>query len=102
MNMQHSNSAFRMTWVTLAALSATMLVGVSHAAPQEDVPTQDVSYQDLDLNSNAGVQALYRRINVAADEVCGQASTRELARWQAKRACVERAVSEAVAAVNSR
>ena len=90
MNMQNSNSAFRMTWVTLAALSATMLVGVSHAAPQEDVPTQDVSYQDLDLNSNAGVQALY------------QASTRELARWQAKRACVERAVSEAVAAVNSR
>ena len=60
MNMQNTNSAFRMTWVTLAALSATMLVGVSHAASPDSAPSQTVSYQDLDLNSSAGVQALYR------------------------------------------
>ncbi len=100
MNMQNTNSAFRMTWVTLAALSATMMVvGASHAASPENVPSQAVAYQDLDLNSNAGVQALYRRIQFAADQVCGQADTRELARLQVKKACVDRAVSDAIATV---
>ena|SRR5882757_2521197 len=101
MNMQNTNSALRMTWVTLAALSATMLAGVSHAATQDNVPQQAVSYQDLDLNRNAGVQALYRRIHRAADQVCGMAGARELASLQVKKACVERAVSDAVADVNS-
>jgi len=101
MNMQNTTNTLRMTWVTLAALSATMLVGVSHAATQDNVPKQEVTYQDLDLNGNAGVQALYRRIHVAADQVCGRTDARELARSQVKKVCVERAVSEAVATVNS-
>jgi UrcA family protein len=101
MNMQNTTGALRMTWVTLAALSATMLAGVSHATTQDNVPKQEVSYQDLNLNSNAGVQALYRRIHVAANEVCGRVNPRDLADWQVKTACVERAVSEAVATVNS-
>ncbi|MBS0419646.1 MAG: UrcA family protein [Proteobacteria bacterium] len=99
MNMQNTNSAFRMTWVTLTALSAAMLVGVSHAASPGDVPSQTVAYQDLDLNSDAGVQALYRRIQFAADQVCGEADTRELARLHVKKACVDRAVSDAIATV---
>jgi len=99
MNMQNTNSALRMSWVTLAALSATMLVGVSHAASPDNVPSRVVDYQDLDLNSNAGVQALYRRIHFAADQVCGRADSRELARSQVKKACVERAVSDAIATV---
>ena len=100
MNMQNTNSALRMTWVTLAALSATMLVGVSHAASQDSVHSQAVAYQDLDLNSSAGVQALYRRVQFAAEQVCGEAGTRELARLQIKKACVDRAVSEAMATVS--
>ena len=102
MNMQNTNSALRMTWVTLAALSATMLAGVSYAETQDNVPTQTVNFQDLDLNSHAGVQALYRRIQFAADLVCGNADGRDLARLQVKKACVERAVSDAVATVNIR
>lgn len=99
MNMQNTNSALRMTWLTLATLSATMLVGVSHAASPDSVPSRAVSYQGLDLNSNAGLQTLYRRIHFAADRVCGQVDARELARMQVKKACVDRAVSDAIATV---
>ena len=100
MNSQNTTSAMRMTLVTLAALSATMLVGVSHAADQDNVPKQEVTYEDLNLHTPAGVQVLYRRIHRAADEVCGKVDSRDLANMRAKEACVERAVTEAVAAVN--
>ncbi len=50
---------------------------------------------------NAGVEMLYKRIEGAANQVCGKADARDLRGMSFKKACVERAISNAVAEVNS-
>lgn len=98
----NTKNAMRTTWVVLAAVSTTMLVGVTQAAGTGDnLPKQVVSYKDLNLDSNAGTQVLYKRIQGAANEVCGKVDGGSLQRMSARKACLERAISQAVAAVNS-
>jgi UrcA family protein len=75
------------------AAVAAMLVGVAQGA---EVP---VRYQDLNLNTDVGVKALHQRIQAAANRVCGEVDGRDLAVARAHKACVERAVADAVAQV---
>jgi UrcA family protein len=96
MNTQIKN--VKNTLVVVAAMSAAMLVGVVHAA---EVPARAVSYKDLNLNTEAGTKVLYQRIHGAANEVCGNVEVRDLPGVRAHQACIEKAVSDAVAAVNS-
>ena len=96
MNTQIKNA--KNTLVAVAAMSAAMLVGVVHAA---EVPAQAVSYQDLNLSTEAGAKVLYQRIHGAANEVCGNLEVRDLPGVRAHQACVEKAVSDAIAAVNN-
>jgi UrcA family protein len=84
--------------VAVAAMSAAMLVGVVHAA---EVPARAVTYRDLNLNTEAGAKVLYQRIHGAANEVCGNVEVRDLPGVRAHEACIEKAVSDAVAAVNN-
>ena len=86
--------------VVAAALAVGMLAGVTHAAEAE-VPAQTVRFQDLNLNTDAGVQVLYKRIQGAANQVCGDIDGRDLVVARAHKACVERAVADAVATVNN-
>jgi UrcA family protein len=104
MNIKNSagRNTVRMTWAILAAMSTTMLAGVTQAGGTDDiVPKQVVSYKDLNLNSNEGTRVLYRRIQGAANQVCGKVETRDLQGERVHKACFERAISQAVAAVNS-
>jgi UrcA family protein len=80
------------------AVAAAMLVGVAQGA---EVATKTVSYQDLNLNTQAGVQVLYKRIHGAANQVCGNFDARDLQVGRAHKACVDRAVADAVATVNN-
>jgi UrcA family protein len=92
----------RMTWAILAAVSTTMLAGVTQAAGSGDIiPKQEVTYKDLNLNGNEGTQVLYRRIQSAANKVCGEVDGRNLKGTSVRKACLDRAISQAVAAVNS-
>ena len=101
-NQNTSGNGMRQTLVVLAALSATMLVGVTQAAaPGDNFPRQAVTFKDLSLNSNAGIQVLYKRIQGAANQVCGDVDGRDLVVARAHEACVGRAVADAVAAVNN-
>jgi UrcA family protein len=104
MNIKNTGgkNSMRMTWAILAAVSTTMLVGVTQAAGLGDnIPKQEVAYRDLNLNSNAGIHVLYKRIQGAANEVCGEVDARNLQGMRIKRACLNRAISQAVAAVNN-
>jgi UrcA family protein len=84
--------------VAVAAMSAAMLVGVVHAA---ELPARAVIYRDLNLNTEAGATVLYQRIHGAANQVCGNVEVRDLPGVRAHEACIEKAVSDAVAAVNN-
>ena len=54
--------------LVITALSVALSANVAFAAP----PTSStvVQYRDLDLSTEAGVQALYERIKTAAKRVC--------------------------------
>ena len=60
------------------ALSTAMLLActwtVSTALAGEELRSQTVKFQDLDLNTPEGVQALYGRIHAAAWKVCSRTS----------------------------
>jgi UrcA family protein len=104
MNIKNTGgkNTMRMTWAVLAAVSTTMLVGVTQAAGSDDnFPKQEVTYKDLNLNSNEGIHVLYKRIQGAANKVCGEVDVRDLQGMRVKKACLNRAISQAVAAVNS-
>ena len=89
--------------VMAAALTVGLLVGVgAHGAePGTDAPVKAVTYQDLNLKTDAGVQVLYKRIHGAANQVCGGLEIRDLPGLRAHKACVQRAMDEAVATVNN-
>ena len=63
-------------------------------------PTVAVNYADLDLTTDAGVQALYRRLQVAAKRVCRSFEGREIGKGTKRRACYDQALSDAVTKVN--
>ncbi len=92
MNMQIKNAIMGIT------VAAAMWVGVAQGA---EVPTKTVRYQDLNLNTEVGVRVLYKRIHGAANMVCGNYDPRDLAVARAHQVCVDRAVTDAVAAVNN-
>jgi UrcA family protein len=80
----------------LSALAIGAQAGETH-----DVPTRAVRYSDLDLSTEKGAAVLYNRIRQAAEEVCGDPNSRQLAEAAAAKACVGRAVSSSVQAVNN-
>ena len=88
-----------------AALSACLIIGVSataHAASSVDpAPSVRVTYNDLNLATEQGSQALYGRIVAAARQVCPSSDIRNLAELAAQRACESKAVAQAVQQVNS-
>jgi UrcA family protein len=84
---------------TLAwALCLTGGTGAWAAAPATH--SVAVKYADLNLTAAAGADALYRRIKVAAADVCGYEgrSLAEIANWHD---CMHGAVADAVAAIDS-
>jgi UrcA family protein len=82
----------------LVALAAS---GIS-AAASRDANSIVVRYGDLNLNSQAGVASLHKRILNAARSVCSPLETRVLGLRDAYDACVVEAVNNGVAAVASK
>ena len=80
----------------LLALSAT-----ARAADEDLRPQVTVNYADLNLATPAGNAALYRRIAGAAQTVCWDSRTRDLASFARARSCRRAAIAQAVQSVHS-
>jgi UrcA family protein len=83
------------------ALIVICLPGVTTTwADPSGTHSAEVSFRDLDLNTQAGAAKLYRRIQGAAQRVCGYEATLVKARstWQH---CVRPTVDAAVTNVNN-
>jgi UrcA family protein len=75
---------------------------ISHAAtPRDKLPTATVKYTDLDLSTDAGVAALYLRIQAAARQVCPGEHSLILSDVVESESCQAVAVARAIAAFNS-
>ena len=85
------------------ALAAVLVAPrVTYADSSDQRPTEVVRFGDLNLDSHSGVDTLFRRIELAAREVCAEygpfGSFRPSAAHQT---CIRNAVSGAVRTVHS-
>jgi UrcA family protein len=87
--------------VALVAAGIAFTSSAAMAAPQTVVREVTVNYADLNLESAAGVEALYTRLRAAARNVCGSADTRSLNSHQDMKACREASLAEAVAKIGN-
>ena len=98
--MKTINNGNKFAWAAVAVLGAVSL-GIGAHADESLVQARTVHYADLNINSPAGAEVLYQRIRSAAEQVCGNVDSRRLAEAAAAKACVDRAMSESVRAVNA-
>lgn len=95
----------RSTLGRVTVLAACLLagsLGVAQAAtPGAGVPQVAVSYGDLNVASDVGVRELYKRIALAAAQVCPYPHSRDLAQVAVNYRCRDAAIARAVHEVNS-
>jgi len=99
MNSKLEN-AIHATFLTTALLISIFIAGTAFAGTPDDVRTETVKFQDLNLNSEAGVETLYQRIKAAARRVCTDSEGGLSSAYAAQR-CEEKAESRAVLDVNA-
>lgn len=87
-------------------VSAALVMAANSASAADSINvgytqlSEKVSYGDLDVNKAEGAQALYKRLNRAAKNVCAPLRGRDLSRSKAHRACLGEALANAVSEVN--
>jgi len=84
----------------LLPLAAIALSGIVTAAPRGNSSVV-VRYADLNLNSQAGIASLHKRIRNAAESVCSELETRILGLRNAYDQCVDEAVDSGVAKIGN-
>jgi UrcA family protein len=87
--------------IIAAGLGGWLLASTAFAAGAVDAPAVRVSYAELDLTKDAGVERLYTRLKHAAEQVCGSADNRDLATLRHQERCTQRALDRAVEDVHS-
>lgn len=99
-----SSKARRLTVTLLSTFAVTALSAAANLATAADAPATAsvvVKYADLDVATPKGAARLYRRISVAAHEVCPDSDSRRLEDKMATWSCRRQAVTRAVESVNS-
>jgi UrcA family protein len=95
-------TTLRRSLAVAGAFAALAVTTTSFAAPlSDDVLSVTVRYDDLNLSTSAGVDALYHRISSAARQVCPNLHSRDLGVVAASEHCQADAVARAVREVNN-
>ena len=84
---------------SIALVSCTLLAGTAAAAPAPRTVT--VSYADLDLGTDGGVEALYRRLRTTARSACNPSDTLDGPSQVSFEVCKVAALDRAVAHIGS-
>jgi UrcA family protein len=100
------NANINITRSTFAACSAAIILASAFMvgsvfAADTIVSSEVVKFQDLNVNSPAGVTALYQRIHVAALHVCSAGSTEDLSNQRQYKKCTQDAETHAISKVNA-
>jgi UrcA family protein len=100
--MKSINYSKNIAWATAVALCVASLAINAHADESSvQLQARTVHYADLNLNSRAGTEVLYKRIRDAAEQVCGDVRSRRLNEAAVAKACVDQAVFASIRSVNS-
>jgi UrcA family protein len=89
-------SRAKLALLLLGSLAGVIAAGAANANPDSDAPSVVVKYSAQSLASDAGVSELYRRITVAARQVCPTASILDLSGQRQVEQCRDQAVSRAI------
>ena len=92
-----------MVAVVFSVLGAPGIVLATTSNSFEDAEVT-VSYADLNLGNEAGVQALYRRLKRASEEVCGVTSfknTGSVPQMQRAKQCFRETLTNAVESIDN-
>jgi UrcA family protein len=81
-------------------ISTLGLTSLANAGPAPDAPQLTVHFADLDLTKTDGAAVLYKRLQAAAETVCGPREDRDPAKAVAFRKCVQSALASAVSRVD--
>jgi UrcA family protein len=90
----------RRIMTTAVSLAVLMGASVFAQAAQDTLRTQEVRFSDLNLETPAGSEALYRRIAMAAEVVCQDFDGREIMKQRLRKQCLETAIGQAVGQIN--
>lgn len=97
MNYASGMSSLKTLTAALALLAAWQSNAVADNGPvSSDTRTQVVRYDDLNLQADAGVRALYARLAEAAVRACGDFDRRSAADRRDWRQCYDTALGAAV------
>jgi UrcA family protein len=87
--------------VTSSLVISTLgLISLANAGAVPDVPQMTVRFADLDLTKIDGAAVLYKRLQAAAETVCGPREDRDPAKQAAFKKCVQSALASAVTRVD--
>jgi UrcA family protein len=101
-------SLMKRQFQSIPSIIATMLVafaglakaGGTAAAEPPATLSKRVTFSDLNLDTQAGANALYARLRYAAGEVCEPYEGQDLSRHRVWKTCVDQALAAAVAKIN--
>jgi UrcA family protein len=85
--------------VSVGLLAAAAAAGAAAADTSTDLPSVVVRYSDLDLTTDTGQAALYRRLTHAAKTVCPSSELRDLGEFTRMQTCRDNALARALRAV---
>jgi UrcA family protein len=101
MNTKLENTFHATVLAGALVISLLFVAGTTFAAsPDVDVRSETVKFQDLNLQADADVAALYQRIHAAARRVCDEPGEAGLSSANTRQSCKEKAESEAIMKVN--
>jgi UrcA family protein len=95
----HRIPVITLTLTSLLGLGAA--AGAVSCAQAAEAPSIKVSYKDLDLSRATDVNTLYRRLERASAQVCGDMPSESLAQHMAYTRCYQSALESAVLEVRS-
>jgi UrcA family protein len=100
MNTTFQNTLRAASFFLCGALTLGTLQATARAA-DPGLPSEKVSYADLDISKPAGAKTLYRRIVSAANRVCSVNSYTYTLTEKGVRECTDQAIDKAVKDVGS-
>jgi len=95
-------SRAKFTLLLLGSVAGVIAAGAAGAAGTDsDAPSVVVKYSETSLETSGGVNDLYRRITVAARQVCPAVSIRDLVAQQQVAQCREQAIAREISQVGN-
>ena len=94
-----SRQRFKLPLAMAVMCAAAAFNASAHAVVLDDTPTMKVDYSDLNLTTPHGKDALVRRIQRAANHVCGAPDARLLVLSATYRDCVANATNGALSQI---